>query len=136
LRQHPGHQADWEIESGLNDALERLPDAPVPSNFTARVLQQIEAETRAGSRREQPVSSLWKLVSRWLPRTALVALLAGTSFASYHHLVAARQAEYVRSVATLSQVAMPAPEILKDFEAIRALSPQPKPDDALLALLK
>ena len=44
LAAHPDARADWEMESALNAALTRLPDAPVPSNFTARVLQAVERE--------------------------------------------------------------------------------------------
>ena len=44
LAAHPEAQADWEAEAGLNDALGRLPDVAVSSNFTARVLQAVERE--------------------------------------------------------------------------------------------
>ena len=37
--------AEAELEAALSDAIARLPDAPVPSNFTARVLEGIERET-------------------------------------------------------------------------------------------
>ncbi len=52
LAAHPDAQADWEAEAGLNAALGRLPDAPVPSNFTARVLQAVEREAAAELRRQ------------------------------------------------------------------------------------
>ena len=44
LATNPDARADWEMESALNSALTRLPDASVPSNFTARVLQAVERE--------------------------------------------------------------------------------------------
>src|ERR1700690_4482069 len=44
LRAPPETQADLEFESLLTEGLARLPDAPVPSNFTARVLQAAERE--------------------------------------------------------------------------------------------
>ena len=45
LGAQPEVQADLEIESRLSETLARLPDAPVPSNFTARVLQAVERES-------------------------------------------------------------------------------------------
>src|SRR5215510_827474 len=45
LAQNPESKADWDLESQLSEALDKLPDVPVPSNFTARVLQAIERET-------------------------------------------------------------------------------------------
>ena len=35
LTAHPEAQSEWEAEAGLNATLRRLPDAPVPGNFTA-----------------------------------------------------------------------------------------------------
>ena len=35
---HPESAPDAETEAALSDALAALPDAPVPSNFTARVI--------------------------------------------------------------------------------------------------
>ena len=32
------------IQNELRDLLDRLPDAPMPSNFTARLMQTIELE--------------------------------------------------------------------------------------------
>ena len=45
LRSQPEIQADLEIESRLSEALADLPDTPVSSNFTARVLQAVERES-------------------------------------------------------------------------------------------
>src|SRR5207244_6508374 len=42
LAAHPEAQADWEDEARLNEMLGLLPDAPVASNFTNRVLQAVE----------------------------------------------------------------------------------------------
>src|SRR6516225_12355183 len=44
LQTKPDNHADLEFESRLTEELDRLPDKPVPSNFTARVLQAIERE--------------------------------------------------------------------------------------------
>jgi anti-sigma factor RsiW len=136
LAAHPDAQADWEAEAGLNAALERLPDVPVPSNFTARVLQAVEREAAVQRRR-----SAWTWGGRpwlrWLPKAAFAAVILGAGLVSYHQFQAARFAAYARSVAAVSEVSsLPSPEILQDFDTIRVLNPTPPPDEQLLALLK
>ena len=51
LAAHPESRADWQVEAVLNESLGRLPDAPVPSNFTARVLQAVQRESVSSRRR-------------------------------------------------------------------------------------
>lgn len=74
LAAHPDAHAEWELEAALNDAFERMAHAPVPSNFTARVLEAVKLEEMAGARqrgdsvRRQP----WL---RWLPRIAFAAIV-------------------------------------------------------------
>src|SRR5512137_1192972 len=67
LESHPEARADWEAEAGLEAALERLPDASVASNFTARVLQAVNREGAAEPRR-----SAWRMWPwlRWVPKAA------------------------------------------------------------------
>src|ERR1035437_9740057 len=136
LAARPEAQADWDPEARLNAALGRLPDVPVPSNFAARVLRQVEreaaAELRQGERKWQFSRRL-----RWLPRLAFAAIVLGTGLGSYTQFQAARFAEYVNSVAAVSDVSsLPSPEILKDFDAIRVSNPTYFPDEQLLAVLK
>ena len=49
LAEHPEAKRDWEKDLQLTEALEKLPDVPVPSNFTARVLEAIERESEPAS---------------------------------------------------------------------------------------
>src|SRR3989304_6073907 len=76
LAAHPEAQADWDAEAGLNELLGRLPDAPVASNFTTRVLQAIEHDP-AQSARSSVRDWRWRV---WVPRLAagVVALLVFT----------------------------------------------------------
>jgi hypothetical protein len=120
----------------LNAALDRLPDVPVPSNFTARVLQAVERETAAERRRTGWKWRGWPRL-RWLPKVAFAAVILGAGLVSYHQFQAARLAAYAHSVAAVSDVSsLPSPEILRDFDTIRALNSTPSPDEQLLALLK
>jgi anti-sigma factor RsiW len=136
LAAHPEARADWEVEAGLNAALSRLPDVPVPSNFTARVVQAAEREAAAG--RRQPG---WKwgdlLRLRWLPRMALTASVASAVLVSCLVVQDAQRKRLGVSVAVVSTVpALPSPDILKDYDAIRAANPTVTADEKLLAVLQ
>src|SRR6185436_14507392 len=75
LAAHPEAEDDWETEKHLSAMLHKLPDAPVPSNFTARVRQAVEQETAAAGRRPG-FPSRW--AGRWrvfLPRTAAAVVV-------------------------------------------------------------
>jgi anti-sigma factor RsiW len=136
LAAHPEAQAEWEAEVGLNAALGRLPQAPVPGNFTARVLQAVERET-AAERRRLREHWLTRLHLRWLPKVAFAAVVVGAGLLSYQQVQASYRKKLAESVATVSAVSsLPSPDILKDFDAIRALNPAPAPDEELLTMLQ
>ena len=136
LATHPEARADWQAETRLNASLSRLPNVSVPSNFTARVLQAVEREAVADLRRPQGKWLAW-LRLRWLPKAALAAIVVGAGLLSYHQVQAAHRKQMVESVAAVSAVSsLPGPDILKDFDAIRALSPAPVCDEQLLLVLQ
>ena len=136
LAAHPDAQADWAIEAGLNHALGRLPDVPVPSNFTARVLQAAQREAAAELHRPAVHWLAWPRL-RWLPRVAFGAIVVSAGLVTYHQVQATHRKNLVKSVATVSAVSsLPSPEILRDFDAIRALNAAPAPDEQLLAVLQ
>jgi hypothetical protein len=135
LAVHPEARTDWETDLRLNRALGRLPDVPVPSNFTARVLAAVERDD-AVARRERPSGTSWAWRSL-LPRLAFAAVVLGLGLFAYRESRAAKRLELAQSVAAVADVrSLPGPEILQDFEAIRHLNPAPAPDAELLALLK
>lgn len=127
------NDSDKQMDARLAALLRTLPDKPVASNFTARVLQTIEHENAARRRR-----SPWIILRsgwRWLPRMAMAALVLAFGVLSYQHQAQNRRVQMARSVAVVSQVAsLPSADELRDFEAIRRLS-QPA-DKELLALLR
>jgi hypothetical protein len=132
LRAHPEMQADLEMESRLSEALARLPDAPVPSNFTARVLQAVEREEA------RPRATGWHWTWRVLvPRLAFAtAAVVVVGLAVHHYELNARRNALATSVALLTEAQpLPSVEALKNFEAIQRMS-QPHADEELLALLK
>ena len=134
LSRHPETGADWEMEVGLSRAMQLLPEAPVPSNFTARVLAEA-TKAPAASSRPNPIGRAWW---RYLvPRMAAVILVLTSGFVVYHQHQAARREQIARDLATLSAMeGVSDPKVLQDFEAIRRLGQVPPADEELIALLK
>jgi anti-sigma factor RsiW len=130
LSAHPEARADWETETALSAALVRLPDAPVPSNFTARVLREIERNAAA----QHAPAGVWR---RWWPRAAAGACAVVVAVVGLQFHQAASRATLARSVVAVSSVAPTlSPDALADYESIRRLSPAPGADTELLALLQ
>ena len=135
LAAHPEDRAEWTADVALNTLLNRLPDAPMPSNFTARVVQAVNQEQAARERtRETPSTRWW----RWLlPRGAVAVAVLGLALFTYQRHETTRRAELARSLTAVADVqSLPSPQSLADYEAIRRLSPAPVADEELLALLQ
>jgi anti-sigma factor RsiW len=134
LAAHPEMEADWAAEAGLSGALGRLPDAPVPTNFTARVLNAVEREARGPRRMSAGWKSAWH---RFLPKAAVAAVVAAMGLVSYERHEATQRAVLARNLATVADVAaVPNPDLMQDFEAVRRLGQTPPADDELLALMR
>jgi len=132
LRERPETQADLELESRLSESLARLPDAPVPSNFTALVLQAVERETVL-----RPRTTVWRWNWRRLaPRLAVGVAVLGIVGLTYQHHEFNQRARLAKNIALLARAQpMPSVEALKNFDAIQRMS-QPHADEKLLALLQ
>jgi len=131
LAAHPHVQADWEAELGLNEALDRLPETPVPSNFTARVLEAVALDARQIDKRRSIVRRGWRWRLRWLPKAALASGIACAVMISCQHFRSANAVELFKDVALL-----PDPDIVKNFDTIRALNRTPTADEELLKLFQ
>ena len=133
LAKNPAALADLEIEIELTRALAKLPNAPLSSNFTARVLQAVGLEAKSGGRQPENSFLAW-LQHGWLPKTAFASLLvcAGLLGLHRHNIVArARLAHEVAAVSAVANVSNN-PE---DFDAIRLLNKPASADMDLLAAL-
>lgn len=138
LAEHPELAEDWQWEANLTEAMRRLQDAPVPGNFTARVLQAVQREAAAQDRPSVPT---WKLILHsFVPRAAVAAVLLGVGLFTYHELrerTVERRVELVQGVRVVAGVpSLPGPEILTNFDTIRQMGTTPGPDPELIALLK
>ena len=129
-------QPDLDLEARLTAALARIPDAAVPSNFTARVLTAIELEEAAAAR-----SRGWALNWRLLwPRVAAVAAIlicAGVSILRYETHSYRYRLALVKNVAMVA-VAQPPPSVdaLENLDAIQRMSQSSPADSELLAVLQ
>jgi hypothetical protein len=105
--------------------LSRLPDAPVASNFTARVMQAVELEEMQQSR--------WRVFGwswrAWVPRVAVAAALAVfAAFTFQQHNRYLHEVAIAKSAALVASQPLPSVDALKNFDAIQRM------DDELLAL--
>ena len=133
LAAHPEQQADAEADAVLSRALAKLPNAPVPSNFTARVLQAIEYESQSSERTNtKTVVPWWRVL---VPRFAVATVVVGVGIVIYQHNQNIKQAELAVTAKELVTVAATAPQadltVFEDFEAIRRMG---QADEGLLAL--
>ena len=127
LAAHPEAQEPLDLETGLTEVLAKLPDVPLASNFTARVLQAVEREAMAQARGEQARKNWWRRLPRWLPRVASAAVVITAGLFGYQHYSKASHELLARQMAEFK---LPDPEILTNFEAIRIVSQTPAPDDS------
>jgi anti-sigma factor RsiW len=119
---HPEAQAEAETELLLSATLAKLPDAPVPSNFTARVLQAIETEAAAANQTAPPKASWWGRV--FLPRFAVAAVLVLSGTLAYRQHLKHQQGELaVVANDLVAAQSLSDPAVLADFEVIASLNP-------------
>ncbi|MDD5139674.1 MAG: hypothetical protein PHY43_05360 [Verrucomicrobiales bacterium] len=134
LRARPEISADLELESRLSETLAKIPDAPVASNFTTRLMQAVELEESRRSRK-------WSFSWNWhtlLPRvavTAAVVLFAGLTF--HHYELTSQRTALAKNVALVAgSLPSPGVDALKNFDAIQRMSQPAHADEELLALLQ
>jgi hypothetical protein len=129
-----GKVPDLDLEARLTENLAKIPDVPVPSNFTALVMAAVEREDARKAA---------TLVFRWnwrafLPRviaTAAILVFTGTIWERY-------ELNSQRSILAknISQVAsakpLPSFDALYNFDAIQRMSQPVAADKELLALMQ
>lgn len=136
LAAHPDARAELEAEAALSKALGRLPDAAMPSNFTARVLQQARAAEGTSRRIKAGLPGIWGRF-RWAIGVATAGLVVCAGVFSYQRVEAFQRAKMLDSVLLVSKVASrPSTEVLEHLDTIERLTPVVAPDDELIALLK
>jgi hypothetical protein len=136
LAAHPEATADLQAEASLTEAMRRLPDVPLPSNFSARVLQAARAGEIKNPRLDLFPLPFWKRFP-WATGLASAALVVFAGLVSYQRIEAISRAKILASVLLVSEVpSRPSPEVLENLDTIRRLTPSVAPDEELIALLQ
>ncbi|HEX5397612.1 MAG TPA: hypothetical protein VFY06_01000 [Verrucomicrobiae bacterium] len=122
------------LQNELRRLVSRLPDVPVSSNFTARVMQEVERQEATHSRNWKFLAWNWHAL---LPRVAVAGVLGIAGFALYHHEVYNERVELAQNVALIAQAQpLPKVEALENFDAIQRMSQPVHADKELIALLQ
>jgi len=129
-------KTDKQTDARLDKLLRNLPDKPVSSNFTARVLQAVERETHAPSKAR---AGSWAWWLRFLPRAAVAMVVVTVSSFAWHQHRVQQRTTMAQGVATVSTTVakvdpLTDPGVFADFDAINRMSPPA--DKELLALFK
>ncbi|HEX7859453.1 MAG TPA: hypothetical protein VF773_03945 [Verrucomicrobiae bacterium] len=113
----------FEMEQSLEQLLERLPNAPVATNFTSRVMQAVAADQRSATSSKR---AWWRIPFVRLATGLSVVTIAGVL--SLNEYRKSQRNEMVRSVASFTEIASAmSPEdrpalAFRDFDAIANLS--------------
>jgi len=131
LTANPADQAEWEA---LDHLLASLPDTPVATNFTARVLDEVR---RAETAHPALGQAWWQRLLA--PQFRLVQITAAATLAmviggvGYQSHLNQSRAEIAAAVASIAEFP---PGFLADFEAIGAVAHADAIDEELWAALK
>jgi len=117
LTTHPEARAIWEADHALGRALQSLPDVPLSSNFTARVLQAVDLEAAQEAR--QARSRPWFRVL--LPRLGGVTAALLLAFFGVQEYRAVKRLELAKDVSLMEMAKLPGADVLQDFDAINQL---------------
>jgi hypothetical protein len=130
-------QPELELEATLTRVLTEIPDAPVPSNFAARVLDAVELVEQAERRKAR--SPGWTLNWRlfWPRVAAVAAVLIFVGVAIQRYETRAHRFTLAKNVVMVA-VAQPLPSVdaLENLDAIQRMSQSGHADGELLAVLQ
>jgi hypothetical protein len=127
-------QPERELEARLTDALAKIPDAPVSSNFTARVMDAIELVEKQAARSR---GWHWNWHSLF-PRVAVAAailIFAGVSIQRYE--VNSHRFNLAKDIAMVAEAQpVPSMDALENLDVIQRMSQSAHADGQLLADLQ
>lgn len=121
-----------DVQGQVRGLLSRLPEVPVASNFTARVMKAVELEEMRHSR--------WRVFGwNWrvfFPRATVTAAVVGFAVFTFHqHEVSSQRLALAKNAVLVAESQpMPNMDALKNFDAIQRMSQPARPDNELLAL--
>lgn len=116
----PDALARFEEEVRLNRLIQRLPNLPVSSNFTSRVMQSVEVERQRHSQPLTHAGLLWRIGHGWGRRLAFASVLILAGFFTYEQYQTSERRELAQSILQMAHV-LPSEEIMRDFGAMSGL---------------
>ena len=126
-------QPELQREARLTAALGKISDAPMPSNFTARVLAAVELE-EARATRSQSWTLNWRLLWPRVAVTAAVLIFAGVSIQRLE--TRSHRLALAKDVAMVTTAQPPSVDALENLDAIQRMSQPAHADGELLAALQ
>jgi len=135
----PELRTKWEQELALNDLLAKVPPAAVSSNFTSLVMQAVEDEKRASTRKTASVRWLRFGFARVAAGLAFVFVIGLGLYTRYEKTRQNQLATGLKDLTTVASVIAPkgaaGVETLQDFDAIQKLSRIPQNSELDMELL-
>ena len=129
LRTQPG----LVLEARLTEALAKLADAPVASNFTSRLLAEIDREEARASRSHWRWN--WNFLRPRLAMAVAVVLFAGLGIR--HYEIESHRTALARNIAQVAAShPLPSVDALENLDAIQRMSQSTHADGDLLADLQ
>jgi hypothetical protein len=127
-------QPELESEARLTDLIAKIPDAPLPSNFTARVWAAIDLDEQQSAHSR---SRGWNWRSLF-PRVAVAAaVLVFAGVAILHYEKNLHRQEIAHSVAMVARAStLPSVDALENLDAIQRMSQSAHADGELLAVMQ
>ena len=126
---------ELELEARLTAALAKIPDAPVPSNFTARVLGTVDLEAVQSARSQTLWTLNWRRLWPRITVAAAVLIFAGVSLQRYE--ASAHRIELAKNVVLIASAQpLPSVDALENLDAIQRMSQSGHADGELLAALQ
>jgi hypothetical protein len=126
-------QPELTIEAQLTEALAKIPNATVPSNFTARVLDAIELDEKLAARPRGWILNWQRLWPR-VAVTAAILVFAGVSI--QRHEANMRRHALAENIAMVAAQPLPSVDALENLDAILLMNRPARADGELLADLQ
>lgn len=125
-------QPELQAEARLTAALVKISDAPMPSNFTARVWAAIDLEEKSAARSRPGWT--WRSL---FPRLAVAtAVLVFIGFSLQRYEINSQRTALAKTLVQVASAQPPGVDALENLDAIQGMSQSGHADGQLLAALQ
>jgi hypothetical protein len=129
-----GQVPELEVEERLTESLAKMPDAPVATNFTARVMDAVDRE-EAMSTAHWLFRRDWRILLPRVMATAIILIFTGVFWERYE--LGSQRVTLAKNVAQVASAKpIPSVDALYNFDAIQRMSQPVTADTEVLALMQ